>query len=303
MLEKIIEKQTAEQERTLERWMEKHSREVPFPEGVRVVENVDYLGDGAPCHRMDIYCPTDAAAQLPVVVNLHGGGFLLGKKEANRLFCADLCKRGFAIFCLEYPLAPETTIFEMFRDLTAGINRVSDLAGAYGGDGRWLILCGDSAGAYLCLYLAAMQRAPKVAAVAGVRPIRPEITALGLQSGMFYTEKPDKIGLFLPKLIYGKGWRRHPFHPYLNPENPELLQGLPPCFLVTGDGDFLRHYSRQLAAALERNGVEHRLLDLTAEKKLPHAFAAMLPEMPEARQANEEMAAFFMAHGRKNTEK
>lgn len=295
MLEKMIQTQTAKQVRTLDRWLEKREREQAFPDGVRLTPDVPYMEDGAACHKMDIYQPEEGNGPYPVLIDLHGGGFLLGRKEVNRLFCADLCLRGFVVFCPEYSLAPQQTLFTVYREVSAAIDRICALAPSYGGDPKRLFLCGDSAGAQLCVYLAAMQNEPELARAADVTPPATKIRALGLQSGMFYTDRFDKIGLFLPKLIYGKGWRKHPFRPYIDPEHPTLLRGLPPCFLVTGKGDFLRHYSRKFAAALRRSGNPLRFMDLEADRPLPHAFAAMLPETAEAQEANAAMTAFFLA--------
>ena len=139
----------------------------------------------------------------------------------------------------------------------------------FGGDPERIYLCGDSAGAYLCVYLAAMQRNPDVAKVAKVPKIVPEIKALGLISGMFYIHKPDNIGFFMPKLVYGKNWKKEPFAPYTDPENPGIAGkgNLPPCFILTAKGDFLRHYSRNFAKALKKNGCEHTLLDIDVYKR------------------------------------
>ena len=197
MLEGMVRKQTEKQAQTLDSWLEKHDREVPFPEGVRLHGDQDYMGDGKPCHRMDVYEPELNPKEGPVLVNFHGGGFLLGKKQVNRLFCADMCLHGFTVFCPEYPLVPEVGIFDIFRDLTVAVNRAGEEAAARGQDG--VCLCGDSAGAYLCVYLAAMRENPAMAEVAGVSPVVPRIRALGLISGMFYTCRLDSIGMFLPE--------------------------------------------------------------------------------------------------------
>lgn len=294
MFEAMIKNQTAKQAKELAAWMARREETVALPEGVWRTEDVAYLDDGLPCHRMDLYQPIHAGPARPVLLNLHGGGFLLGSKEVNRYLCTDLSRRGFLVMSLEYPLAPEATIFDIFRALTTGIDRAAALAADYGGDPAQLYLCGDSAGAYLCYYLAALQNAPEAAQAAGVPQIKTKIQAIGLQSGMFYTRKLDQVGLFLPKLLYGSGWRAHPFRPYLDPGHPALVAAVPPCFLVTGRGDFLRNYSRQLASALKRGGKNYKLLDLDEAKPLPHAFAALLPETPAATRANEQMLAFFL---------
>lgn len=128
MLEGMVRKQTEKQAQTLDSWLEKHDREVPFPEGVRLHGDQDYMGDGKPCHRMDVYEPELNPKEGPVLVNFHGGGFLLGKKQVNRLFCADMCLHGFTVFCPEYPLVPEVGIFDIFRDLTVAVNRAGEEA-------------------------------------------------------------------------------------------------------------------------------------------------------------------------------
>ncbi|MDD7670238.1 MAG: alpha/beta hydrolase [Ruminococcus sp.] len=294
MLEKMIRMQTAKQEKQLERWQKEHDAANPFPDDVSLTENVEYISDGKTYHRMDIYTQKGNTKHMPVLVNLHGGGLLLGEKEVNRLYCADMCRRGFTVFCVEYPLVPDNDIFSILRDITAAVNFVDEIASEYGGDPSRLYMCGDSAGAYLCVYLSAIQNNNDIAAAAGISPIIPQIRALGLISGMFYTCRKDKIGMFLPKMIYGKGWKNTPFYKYTDPDDPSVASSLPPCFLVTANGDFLRQYSRDFANALEKCGVTHVLLDIDGNEKLPHAFAAMLPEKAESQRANAVMAAFLL---------
>ena len=289
MWEGIIRRQTAKQERQLEAWMTKRQREHALPGDVAMTPDVP-CGEG---QQMDVFQPKDAEGVLPVLVDLHGGGFLLGKKEVNRLFCADMAKRGFLVFCPEYPLAPEADLFAILRSLTASLDDIAKKLPEYGGDPERFFLCGDSAGAWLCVYLAALQNSPALREAAGVAGSCLPIRAIGLQSGMFYTTKRDKIGLFLPSSIYGKDWKQHPFRPYMDPEHSEILRALPPCFLTTSAGDFLRGYSRQFAAALKRAGADHAFQGFLT-KSLPHAFAAMLPEREECRQVNDAMAAWFL---------
>lgn len=295
MFEKMIKTQTAKQAKMLDDWLEKREKEYPFPSGVLLSENIDYYGDGKECHRVDVFKPENVDEKLPVIINIHGGGFLLGKKEANRHFCAELCKKGFVAFCLEYPLVPDVDIFEVFRDLTIGINKAAELAESFGGDGKDIYLCGDSAGAYLCVYLASLQKSEAMRKAANVGQIVPKIKALGLISGMFYTTKFDQIGMFIPKMAYGKEWKKSEFFPYTNPENSEITENLPPCFLVTSTGDFLEKYSKNYVRALDRGGVENVLVDFE-NKKYGHAYVAMRPELDESAEAIADIADFFKEH-------
>ena len=58
-------------------------------------------------------------------------------------------------------------------------------------------MTGTSAGASLCVYLAAMLKSPELAKAFQVVPNDLKIRALGLASGMYYTTKPDSIGIFI----------------------------------------------------------------------------------------------------------
>lgn len=293
IFEQMIRKKTREEKERLEKWMKKHNKKIPFPDTVRVIKNVSYIQDGKASHRMDIYCPKNANGCLPVIVNVHGGGLLMGSKELNRLFSAQMCEMGFVVFCIEHPLVPDAQIYQLFSDVNAAMNKVDELLDTYGGDREHVYLVGDSAGAYLITYVSAMQKCGAVARAAGVTPSKLPVKALGLISGMFYTRKLDSIGIFLTSWIYGKGWRKHPFRPYTNPEHPDIVKNLPPCFLVTAGGDNLRSYTLKYYKALRKNGVVCQLADYPKEKRLRHAFCALRPELAESIQVNKKMARYL----------
>lgn len=296
MFEKMIAQQTAKKVKLLDDFLKKHEAEYPFPEDVELIRDIDYMGDGKPCHFMDIYRPKHYEGRLPIMFNLHGGGFLLGKKEEGHLFCAEMSQRGFLVFSFEYPLAPEASFPQILKDLMAGIGNARAYFETYDGDESCIYMTGTSAGASLCVYLAAMLGSPELAEAFEIVPAKLYIRALGLVSGMYYTTKLDSIGIFLPSYIYGKQWKKSSFYPYIDPENEAIIRHLPPSFLVTAYGDMLRNYSRQYAEAMKRGGAICHLEDFEAGKKLPHAFSTTFPEMPESRRANERMVEFLLKH-------
>lgn len=294
MLKKLLKTQVKKQEKMLEKWLTKRELEHPFPfDKVEYISNVSYLSDDLDIHKMDIYYPKGNKEKLPVIINIHGGGFLLGKKEVNKLFCANLTLKGFIVFCVEYPLIPDCYIFDIFNDLVEVINNINEVAINYNGDINNLFLVGDSAGAYLAYYLSAFKNNEKIRKSFNVKEIIPSIQAIGLISGMFYTTKFDQIGMFLPKFIYGNKYKKSSFYPYINPENEELVRSISKPFLVTGKGDFLRHYSRNLVKSFDKHQIKYEFLDLVGEKSLPHAYVAMLPELKESQIAINKMIEFF----------
>ena len=294
MFEKLLNKQIAKQEKVLEKWLTKHDKENPFPnDKVKISENISYLDDNK-FHLMDIYQPYNNEKILPIIINIHGGGFLLGKKEVNKLYCAELAMKGYIVFCVEYPLSPKAKIIDILNDLIIAINKINEIAKEYNGDNNNIFLTGDSAGAYLCVYLSALKNNPNLNHLLKIKnKIIPTIKGLGLISGMFYTNKFDQIGVFVPKLIYGKNYKKNYNSAYYNIENKEIISYLSPCFLVTNKGDFLRHYSVNFSKKLAKYNIKYKLLNINSKKMLPHAFVAMLPETEEAKIANNEMIEFF----------
>ena len=173
------------------------------------------------------------------------------------------------------------------------MDAVKSLIVRYQGNPNQVYMIGDSAGAYLIAYAVAMQNSPELAGAAHVHPSSLPIQALGLISGMFYTRKLDKIGLFLPNFLYGSGYRKTSFAPYTNPEHPAITKNLPPCYLVTSKDDMLQHYTLNFAKALRKPNTPYHLLDLPANRKLTHAFCVFEPEMPESINTIHDMTNFL----------
>ena len=274
-------------------WMDKRATEAAFPENVEEFRDIPYLTDGKRYHLMDVYRPKKFSGKLPVIVDLHGGGLVLCTKEVNRPFCASLAERGYLVFCVDYPVVPEKNVPEILADVCAGMDAVDGLLDEYGGDRERVFLMGDSAGAFLSVYAVVAQKSEAIAKAAGIKPSGLTVKGLGLISGMFHTAECDETGVFLRGDFYGKDWRRHPLLPYLKPERAEVAGQMPPTFLVTGKADKLRPSTMRFHKGLQSAGVRCELLDHPADKRLPHDFVIMYPEIEESRRSLDKMEAFL----------
>ena len=262
-------------------------------DNVTEFRDVPYIQDGDRAHMLDIYSPICHADQVSVIVNIHGGGLIMGNKEFNRHFCLSLCNHGFLVFSIEYRLCPETTVFGQLQDIAAAMNYIDKMIPKFKGKPGIVHMVGDSAGAFLALYTAAIQRNPMLARTAGVRPSYLEIQSMALISGMFYTTRKDSIGLFLPKVLYGEGYKKHPFYPFLDPSVPAVGLSLPPCMLITSKKDKLYGYTKDLAAALQRCGTPCKLKNYGDDPHLYHAFCVFEPELPESRMVIHDICLYF----------
>lgn len=108
---------------------------------------------------LDHWQPAHNVPMLPVVVHIHGGGWIAGSK--GRFYTKPLMKladAGHPVFSLNYPLAPEAPHPEPLRALLRGLAWIKQTQG----NGGAVHLVGDSAGGNLAMMLAILLSNPQI---------------------------------------------------------------------------------------------------------------------------------------------
>lgn len=242
---------------------------------------------------MDIFKPiTPEDQDLPVIVTIHGGGLVVGDRKISRKYAHLLAARGYLVFSVEYRLAPRANSAEQLDDVCAGMDLVGRRLVDFNVDFTRMFLVAESAGAYLAIYVAAMKKSKELQKAIGYEPTRMTFKALGLHSGMFYTNKQDPIGWFLADQFYGDKRMDEEFLKYMDPEHPEILKNLPPVFLSTSRGDFLNNYTLMYHRALKNAGMSSHIV-YYGEKELVHAFPTLHPYLEKSLDATDRMLAWF----------
>ena len=117
-MQDLMRKQFYKQRSDFEKSAIERDKTQIMPKGVQVQTDIPYIDDGDKAHLMDIYRPEGSEDKLlPVIVNIHGGGLLIGNKEFNRFFCAKLAKLGYLVFSIEYRLVPDCMVYDQFYDV------------------------------------------------------------------------------------------------------------------------------------------------------------------------------------------
>lgn len=276
-----------------QRLTEERDGNFKFPDDVVRIKDIGY-DKRYPERRLDVYRPDDTSRKYPVIVNVHGGGLVMGNKEFNTYFCAQLAKLGFIIFSVEYRLIPNTKIYGQWDDVSRAMDFVAEIAPSFDGDMSNVYMVGDSAGALLIVYALALQKNRRFANTANVRPCtKLNVNAVALISGMFYTTRFDEIGLFMANAIWGKGFRKRGIRRFTDPGYSGIAKHLPPCYLISSDDDPLLHYTRNFMDSLCEANVQHELCLFPGWDGLGHAFPVFSPDLPESRAAMKHIAEFF----------
>lgn len=110
------------------------------------VDTYNYVDDNHPLHQLNIYTNKNNNKLSPLIIDIHGGGWIYGDKDTNGLLCMDFAKRGFIVMSMSYRLLPENKLIDMVQDIFASINFLYSLNEKYPIDFSNVIMMGDSAG-------------------------------------------------------------------------------------------------------------------------------------------------------------
>jgi acetyl esterase/lipase len=103
-------------------------------------------------HLLDVYKPS-SGSNHPVVVWVHGGGWMRGSKDEMHHKPAAFVEKGFVFVPVNYRFVPAVTMDTIVRDVAKSVGWVHSNISRYGGDPQRIFLMGHSAGAQLAALL------------------------------------------------------------------------------------------------------------------------------------------------------
>ncbi|HWC33976.1 MAG TPA: alpha/beta hydrolase [Mycobacteriales bacterium] len=121
---------------------------------VRRTADIDYVGDGKFRHKLDIYTPRAGGEKLPVVIQVHGGAWIVSQKNQQGIpLMNHLAARDFVCVAPNYPLSPKAKWPEHMVALKRAVAWTRANIAEYGGDPSFITVTGGSAGGHLAAML------------------------------------------------------------------------------------------------------------------------------------------------------
>ena len=131
---------------------------VPFWLGDRRVERIGdlpYASGAGRRHRCDVYRPRGGVTGAPVLVQVHGGAWLVGtKRQQGRPLMNRMAAAGWVCVAINYRLAPRTKMPGQIVDVKAALAWVHEHVAGFGGDPARVVITGGSAGGHLAAFAA-----------------------------------------------------------------------------------------------------------------------------------------------------
>lgn len=218
--------------------------------------------EGAPDVRTFVYLPKAGARPLPVLVWIHGGGYVLGSLEGEDVGLKTLVREvGCAVVSVDYRLAPEAQFPANVEDCYAAL-RWAHAQPEF--DSARVAIGGSSAGGGLAagLGLLARDRAElPVAFQLLLVPMIDDRTVTHLDphphTGEFtWTRHNNRVGW---TSLLGVEPGSEGVSPYAAAARAESLAGLPPTYIATGSLDLFLEEDMEYARRLTREGVATEL--------------------------------------------
>ena len=212
---------------------------------------------------MDYYAPKGAGPH-PIAIIVHGGGYQRGtSKSGSEAYCADfLAPAGYAVFSINYRLAPKYPYPYMVYDVERAVRFLRHNAGRWDGEANRIALIGGSAGGFLSNMVGLLNLPGDPAAADPVDRESAQLQAvvtLFAQSSFATVPLNADVHALLDPLIEEKGEAEA-----LKEASPitYVSQNDPPFLQILGDKDEYIPFSEatNLDAALKKVGVRSEII-------------------------------------------
>lgn len=241
--------------------------------------------------------PAGTTGTLPVVLYIHGAGWVLGSPQTHDLLVRNLAVgAGAAVVFPHYRRAPEAQYPSQIEEAYATAKWIGEHGSEHDLDPARMAIAGDSCGGNLAIavtLIAKRHDGPSFTAQLLYYPV----TDAGLDTGSYHEFAE---GYFLTRP--GMAWFWDQYLPDMSRRSENLasplrattddLAGLPPAMVINGEADPLRDEGEAYAAKLRAAGVP---VTATRYEGIIHDFVMLHPlaGTQAARAATAQGAAFL----------
>jgi acetyl esterase/lipase len=222
-------------------------------------------GSGQTKIRLRVYKPKMATTPTPILIWMHGGGYVVGKPEQDDGCCSYYAQElGITVFAVQYRYAPEYPFPTGLEDCYAALKSVVSQARDLGIDPNRIAVGGASAGGGLAAALVQLihdRQEFKVAFQLLVYPMLDDRTVLRTEiddsQNVTWTQKSNRFGW---ESYLGTACGEKTTPEYAVPARREDLSGLPPAWIGVGSLDVFYDEDVVYSKRLQASGTETELV-------------------------------------------
>lgn len=229
---------------------------------IKAVKDISYINDHSIEHKLDIHYKSNQEYK-PIIVNIHGGGFISGYKEMDSLFANYLAQRGFVVFNVNYRLAyPRFNVFDQIEDISNAVKWIVSNAEKHEANPKEMYIAGHSAGGVLAIAESLLCLDKKMRDDFNLDERNYTYNGIILDCGAMHFYVNNLAYWGMRNMVFPKGYKKMAKYHYLIFENNRKLSTLPKTVLLTNEKDELRTMTYYFKKVLDDYQVDNKLFDV-----------------------------------------
>lgn len=228
-------------------------------------DDVEYVRRGEnQILRLDIARPKDADGPLPLVVWIHGGGWVIGNKSLMRPMCEFTASLGYVSATVQYRLIKQGGRFPApVHDIVSAVRYLQTNASSLGIDPSRMVIGGESAGGHLAL-MAGLCKSPDINGLAASDESLSVAGIIDIYGPTDLAPNRDKPRGWVKKLVcdfVGCESNEDPKRYAAASPVTHIQADSPPILIIHGDEDDIVRFSQAeaLADACRKRGARFEL--------------------------------------------
>ncbi|MBQ3408098.1 MAG: alpha/beta hydrolase [Clostridia bacterium] len=227
--------------------------------------NINYNMDDNVEHSLDIYY-RDNDEIKPILIDIHGGGFISNDKELNHLFGNYMAQKGYVVFNTNYRLAyPNYNVFDQIIDVDNALKWIIKNAKNYNGNIDEMYIAGHSSAGVLAVVEALLCKSDRLLKDYNLDKRNYEYKGIILDCGLMNFYKSSIAYWGMRRMIFPNNYKKDIRYQDIIFENNEEICKLPKTILLTNSQDELKDMTYYFEDLLNKVKVENRLIDSGAD--------------------------------------
>ncbi|WP_404900437.1 alpha/beta hydrolase [Priestia filamentosa] len=240
--------------------------------------------------QLRIYRPKFANEALPILLWIHGGGYILGSHDGNDDLCMKFVKEAnCVVVSVNYRLAPEHPYPAPLEDCYAALKWIADNAKSLNIDSDRIGVAGESAGGGLTAALSLLARDRNYPSIWFQMPLYPMIddrnntpSSNEIKEGLVWNQKTNEAGW---KMYLGELYKTGNIPVYAAPARAEDYRNLPYTYTCVGQLDPFRSETLTYVSKLAEAGVD---VEFHLYPGAYHGFEGITPDADVSIRARNE---------------
>lgn len=260
-------------------------------DGVKAVNDIRYLKGKNKYHLFNMYYPDNVVdtKKLPLMIDIHGGGWIYGDKDLNRFHNAYYASKGMVVLSMSYRLLLRTNLKGIVKDIFHFFNYIERNKDELNISFDNVLLTGDSAGGHLALLINAINQNEDLQKLYEVVPFNIKFKMMNLEHPVpflkeIFNAKGTKIAhACLMSVFFGRRYKKKKL--YYNSSLDDVIDKstYPFISIVSSSDDGFKNQTIKTYEELKKRGVN---VNFKMYENEPHVFEVSFYDREESLDYN-----------------